>query len=121
MAGGVTGSKSVCAVYAGTQTNASVISAPAAGYAIVIHYVNISNGATAGEHKLLDGSGGTVTPGSVVEVGCAGTPAARSATESSARTRRRGVVMPARGVRGESPARRPAAAPARSAHLRRRR
>ena len=57
---GVSGALTVCAVYAGTQTNASVISAPAAGSAIVIHYVNVSNGATAGEHKLLDGSGGTV-------------------------------------------------------------
>jgi hypothetical protein len=57
---GVADGKSVCAVYASTQTNASVISAPAAGYALVIHYVNVSNGAVAGEHKLLDGSGGTV-------------------------------------------------------------
>ncbi len=57
---GVSGAKTICQVYAGTQTNASVVAAPAAGYAIVIHYVNISNGATAGEHKLLDGSGGTV-------------------------------------------------------------
>lgn len=57
---GVADAKTVCAVYAGTQTNASVIAAPAAGYALVVHYLNISNGATAGEHKLLDGSGGTV-------------------------------------------------------------
>lgn len=60
MAAGVSGARTTCQVYAGTQTNASVISAPASGYAIVIHYINISNGATAGEHKLLDGSGGTV-------------------------------------------------------------
>ena len=57
---GVTGAHSVCKVYAGTQTNAEVAAAPAAGQAIVVQWINLCNGAVAGEHKLLDGSGGTV-------------------------------------------------------------
>jgi hypothetical protein len=57
---GVTGAKSVCAVYAGTQTNASVVAAPAAGSKIVVQWFAISNGAVAGEVQLLDGSGGTI-------------------------------------------------------------
>jgi len=57
---GVSGGYSVCKVYAGTQTNASVVSAPAAGSKIVVQWFTISNGAAAGEVELLDGSGGTI-------------------------------------------------------------
>ena len=57
---GVDNAKTICRVYAGTQTNAEVIAAPAAGKRIVVHWFHISNGAVAGEVKLLDGSGGTV-------------------------------------------------------------
>jgi len=57
---GVSGGLTVCAVYAGTQTNASVVAAPAAGSYIVVQWFCISNGAVAGEVELLDGSGGTI-------------------------------------------------------------
>lgn len=57
---GVSGGKTVCKSYAGTQTNAEVIAAPAAANRIVIHWFCISNGAVAGEVELLDGSGGTI-------------------------------------------------------------
>ena len=57
---GYLGAITVSASYAGTQTNASVIAAPAAGTKIVIQWFCISNGAVAGEHELLDASGGTI-------------------------------------------------------------
>lgn len=46
--------------YASAQTNASIKAAPGAGVAIYITDIMISNGATAGNITLLDGSGGTV-------------------------------------------------------------
>ena len=57
---GYLGAVTVSASYAGTQTNASVIAAPGAGKKIVIQWFCISNGAAAGEHELLDASGGTI-------------------------------------------------------------
>jgi hypothetical protein len=42
------------------QTNHSIQAAPGAGVSLYITDVVVSNGATAGEVKLLDGSGGTV-------------------------------------------------------------
>ena len=57
---GYLGALTVSASYAGTQTNASVIAAPAAGTKIVIQWICISNGAVAGEHELLNGSAGTI-------------------------------------------------------------
>jgi hypothetical protein len=50
----------VSADYAAAQTNTSVIAAPGAGLSIYITDITISNGATAGNITLLDGSGGTV-------------------------------------------------------------
>jgi hypothetical protein len=50
----------VSADYASAQTNASVKVAPGASLAIYITDILISNGATAGNVTLLDGSGGTV-------------------------------------------------------------
>jgi len=50
----------VSADYAAAQTNASVKAAPGAGLSIYITTLSISNGATAGNITLLDGSGGTV-------------------------------------------------------------
>lgn len=50
----------VSADYASAQTNASVKASPGAGLAIYITDIMISNGATAGNITLLDGSGGTV-------------------------------------------------------------
>lgn len=50
---------SVSADYSSAQTNASVKAAPGAG-SLYITDINISNGATAGNITLLDGSGGTV-------------------------------------------------------------
>lgn len=46
--------------YASAQTNASVKAAPGAGLSLYITDISISNGATAGNITLLDGSGGTV-------------------------------------------------------------
>ncbi len=46
--------------YASAQTNASIKAAPGAGLRLYITDVIISNGATAGNITLLDGSGGTV-------------------------------------------------------------
>jgi len=46
--------------YASAQTNASVRAAPGAGLALYITDILVSNGATAGNITLLDGSGGTV-------------------------------------------------------------
>ena len=57
---GVSQALTTCLVNASTPTNVSVIAAPAAGRRIVIQWLLISNGAVAGELKLLDGSGGTV-------------------------------------------------------------
>lgn len=50
----------VSADYAAAQTNTSVKAAPGAGLSLYITDVIISNGATAGNITLLDGSGGTV-------------------------------------------------------------
>ena len=50
----------VSADYASAQTNASVKAAPGASLSIYITDITISNGATAGNITLLDGSGGTV-------------------------------------------------------------
>lgn len=46
--------------YASAQTNATVVAAPGAGLSLWITDVIISNGATAGNITLLDGSGGSV-------------------------------------------------------------
>lgn len=46
--------------YASAQTNASIKASPGAGLALYITDISISNGATAGNITLLDGSGGTV-------------------------------------------------------------
>lgn len=50
----------VSADYASAQTNTSIKAAPGAGVALYITDILISNGATAGNITLLDGSGGTV-------------------------------------------------------------
>jgi len=50
----------ISADYASAQTNVSVISAPGASLSIYITDISLSNGATAGNVTLLDGSGGTV-------------------------------------------------------------
>ncbi|HET8699771.1 MAG TPA: hypothetical protein VFO94_19965, partial [Gammaproteobacteria bacterium] len=50
----------VSADYSAAQTNASVKAAPGAGLKLYITDIIISNGATAGNVTLLDGSGGTV-------------------------------------------------------------
>jgi hypothetical protein len=50
----------VSADYASAQTNTSLKSAPGAGLKLYITDVIVSNGATAGNITLLDGSGGTV-------------------------------------------------------------
>jgi hypothetical protein len=50
----------VSADYSSAQTNASVKAAPGAGLSLYITDLQISNGATAGNVTLLDGSGGTV-------------------------------------------------------------
>ena len=50
----------VSADYGAAQTNASVKAAPGASLSIYITDIQISNGATAGNVTLLDGSGGTV-------------------------------------------------------------
>jgi len=50
----------VSADYAAAQTNTSVKAAPGAGLSLFITDILISNGATAGNVTLLDGSGGTV-------------------------------------------------------------
>lgn len=50
----------VSADYASAQTNTSVKAAPGASLSIYITDITISNGATAGNITLLDGSGGTV-------------------------------------------------------------
>jgi hypothetical protein len=50
----------VSADYASAQTNATVQAAPGANLSLYITDVVISNGATAGNITLLDGSGGTV-------------------------------------------------------------
>lgn len=50
----------VSADYASAQTNASVKAAPGASLSLYITDISISNGATAGNITLLDGSGGTV-------------------------------------------------------------
>lgn len=50
----------VSADYASAQTNASVKAAPGASLALYVTDIMISNGATAGNVTLLDGSGGTV-------------------------------------------------------------
>jgi hypothetical protein len=46
--------------YASAQTNTTVVAAPGASLSLYITDVIISNGATAGNITLLDGSGGTV-------------------------------------------------------------
>lgn len=51
---------SVSADYASAQTNTSIKAAPGAGLKLYITDISISNGATAGNITLLDGSGGTV-------------------------------------------------------------
>lgn len=51
---------SASADYAAAQTNATVKAAPGAGLSLYITDIIISNGATAGNITLLDGSGGTV-------------------------------------------------------------
>ena len=51
---------SVSADYAAAQTNTSIKAAPGAGLSLYITDILISNGATAGNITLLDGSGGTV-------------------------------------------------------------
>jgi len=51
---------SVSADYASAQTNTSIKAAPGVGLKLYITDVIISNGATAGNVTLLDGSGGTV-------------------------------------------------------------
>jgi hypothetical protein len=50
----------VSADYSGAQTNTSVKAAPGASLSLYITDLVISNGATAGNVTLLDGSGGTV-------------------------------------------------------------
>lgn len=50
----------VSADYASAQTNASVKAAPGASLSLYVTDIQISNGATAGNITLLDGSGGTV-------------------------------------------------------------
>lgn len=50
----------VSADYASAQTNASVKAAPGASLSLYITDIVLSNGATAGNITLLDGSGGTV-------------------------------------------------------------
>lgn len=50
----------VSADYASAQTNASVKAAPGASLSLYITDIQVSNGATAGNVTLLDGSGGTV-------------------------------------------------------------
>lgn len=50
----------VSADYASAQTNVSVKAAPGASLSLYITDISISNGATAGNITLLDGSGGTV-------------------------------------------------------------
>lgn len=50
----------VSADYAGAQTNATVKAAPGASLSLYLTDIVISNGATAGNITLLDGSGGTV-------------------------------------------------------------
>ena len=50
----------VSADYGAAQTNASVKAAPGASLSLYITDIQISNGATAGNVTLLDGSGGTV-------------------------------------------------------------
>lgn len=50
----------VSADYASAQTNTSVKAAPGASLSLYITDISISNGATAGNITLLDGSGGTV-------------------------------------------------------------
>lgn len=50
----------VSADYAGAQTNTTIKAAPGAGLSLYITDLTISNGATAGNITLLDGSGGTV-------------------------------------------------------------
>lgn len=51
---------SVSADYSSAQTNTSVKAAPGANLKLYITDISISNGATAGNITLLDGSGGTV-------------------------------------------------------------
>ncbi len=51
---------SVSADYGSAQTNASVKASPGASLSLYITDLQISNGATAGNITLLDGSGGTV-------------------------------------------------------------
>lgn len=46
--------------YASAQTNATVVAAPGAGLSLYITDIIISNGATAGNITLLDGSGGSL-------------------------------------------------------------
>ena len=46
--------------YATAQTNATIKAAPGAGLSLYLTDIIISNGATAGNITLLDGSGGTV-------------------------------------------------------------
>ena len=49
-----------CVDYAAAQTNATVVAAPGAGLSLYITDLIISNGATAGNITLLDGSGGSL-------------------------------------------------------------
>jgi hypothetical protein len=51
---------SVSADYASAQTNTSVVASPGAGLKLYITDIAISNGATAGNITLLNGSGGSV-------------------------------------------------------------
>ena len=50
----------VSADYGAAQTNTSVKAAPGASLSLYVTDIQISNGATAGNVTLLDGSGGTV-------------------------------------------------------------
>lgn len=52
---GVQGTSSKSVSYAATQTNAVLVAAPGAGKRIVVRWAVLANGATAGEHRLIDG------------------------------------------------------------------
>jgi hypothetical protein len=60
--------------YSGAQTNTSLKAAPGAGLSLYMTDILISNGATAGSVKLIDGSGGATKVGTLyfaVNGGCA--------------------------------------------------
>ncbi len=54
-----------CANYATAQTNTQLVAAPPAGTRLYVTDVVASAGASAGEVRLLNGSGGTVVMGPV--------------------------------------------------------